>query len=546
MQQFRRLLFILTLAVSTLTLAEPPEAPDGKRWTIVGNMTDEFNGNSLNLDKWGINSTGWRGRPPGRFLEDNVRVSGGSLQLTASKLDNPFPVENPSPEDLYQTWTHGGALVASNHRATYGYYETRMRANKTFMSSTFWLINRRGEGTDCDLRVTELDITETVGWNSSDRNFVFTTMSSMNSNTHSRQTNCESTPVGSQGGKAEIGENAYENYHIYGVWWKSKDELLFYLNNEYQYTIKPPADFDLPMYLRMVVETYNWNAPNPGNDGIDGSLAERTTYYDWTRTWELVDEDTQTPFRGQTTTIPGTIEAERFDEGGQGVAYNDSNPNNNGSNVARENEAVDIQARDGGVTIGWTTNGEWLEYTLNSQAGTYDLEARVAAVSSGKSIVVKLDGSNIGTFNIPNTGAWESFQTIKIPNVNVGGGNGKVLRIEFVGGGVNLNWIRFSQANTARTSAVTPTLSPTSTPGSEQIDVYPNPLIGGNELTIDLNSLGDNVNVLVFDAMGRKVFESFSSDRFLKLQAEVFPTKGLYLIQINSFNRSERYKLLVK
>jgi len=36
----------------------------------------------------------------------------------------------------------------------------------------------------------------------------------------------------------------------------------------------------------LVVETYDWN-PVPADGGMTGTEAERTTSYDWVRTWEL-------------------------------------------------------------------------------------------------------------------------------------------------------------------------------------------------------------------------------------------------------------------
>jgi len=157
---------------------------------------------------------------------------------------------------------------------------------------------------------------------------------------------------------------------------------------------------------------------------------------------------TQEPFGGVARSIPGTIEAEDYDIGGQGVAYNDTDPVNNGPNVFRENEGVDIEARDGGNNVGWTANGEWLEYTVNANAGAYDLEARIATISTGKSIVAKLDGVTLGRFNLPNTGGWGAFQTVKIENVRIAGGTNKILRLEFEGGGTNINWLKFSSRTT--------------------------------------------------------------------------------------------------
>ena len=280
MKKNTNLLLVLLLCFVVVNVFAQPAAPNGKKWEKIEVMSDEFNGSSLNNNKWAINSPQWEGRRPARFETSSVSVADGDLKISASKKTNPF-----------NGWTHNGGLVRSKTRNTYGYYEARMKGNKTFMSSTFWLINKSNEGSGCDIRTTELDITETVGLNSNGANWVNNMIINMNSNTHSRNTNCNNTPVGQQGNKAPLGEESWKNYHIYGVWWKSKSEILFYLDDKFVGQIKPPADFDLPMYLRMVVETYDWNPPKAGQDGMNNSLENRTTYYDWVRSYKLVNDD---------------------------------------------------------------------------------------------------------------------------------------------------------------------------------------------------------------------------------------------------------------
>ncbi|AXT56153.1 T9SS C-terminal target domain-containing protein [Aquimarina sp. AD1] len=279
MEKNNKSIIFLLLCMITVSVFAQPTPPNGKKWEKIDIMSDEFNGSSLNTNKWAINSPQWEGRKPARFETSSVSVGNGDLKISASKKANPF-----------NGWTHNGGLVRSLTKNTYGYYETRMKGNKTFMSSTFWLINQRNEGSGCNLRVTELDITETVGVNSNGANWVNNMITNMNSNTHSRNTNCNNTPVGQQGNKAPLGEASWKNYHTYGVWWKSKSEILFYLDGQFVGQIKPPADFNLPMYLRMVVETYDWNPPKNGQDGINDSLENRTTYYDWVRSYRLVDD----------------------------------------------------------------------------------------------------------------------------------------------------------------------------------------------------------------------------------------------------------------
>ncbi len=274
------LLFFLLFTI-TSTIAQPTP-PNGKEWQLIDMMSDEFNGTDLNGSKWAKSDPQWRGRVPGLFKENTIAVNDGKLKVTNYKLS--------SPEGDY---THACGMVRGLQRNTYGYYETRMKASRTFMSSTFWLFNKRNEFSGCDVRTTELDITETVGVNSNGATWVDNTIRQINSNTHSRATTCNDTPIGQEGNNAQLGGKSWEAYHTYGVWWKSKDEILFYLDGQFVYEITPPADFNLPMYLRLVTETYDWN-PTPSDGGMNGSADSRTTYYDWVRSYNLVDSDMNT------------------------------------------------------------------------------------------------------------------------------------------------------------------------------------------------------------------------------------------------------------
>jgi len=155
---------------------------------------------------------------------------------------------------------------------------------------------------------------------------------------------------------------------------------------------------------------------------------------------------TQGPYQGVINTIPGTVQAERYDVGGQGVAFNDVTASNEGG-AFRATEAVDIESiAGGGFNVGWIVANEWLEYTTNVTAGTYKIDARVAAESAGKSFRVELDGATIATFTVPNTGGWQNWQTVSVNNVTVTGGQ-KVLRIFATAGDFNLDNLVFSIVN---------------------------------------------------------------------------------------------------
>lgn len=260
---------------------EDPKSSN-KKWELIKGMSDEFNGKKLNNKKWQSSGQGWKGRAPGLFLAENVKVADGSLQITTTKMSKTVIVHK-------KEFTHGGGYVGSRKGMKYGYYECSMKANKTFMSSTFWLINE-GRGIEgCDKRTTELDIQECVGQIVNDAKWMKDFDQSMNSNTHSRNIpeGCNYKKGTSKGG-GELGGKVYDDYHVYGVWWKSKDEVLFFLDGKLVKNVTPPADFNIPMHLRMVVETYDWN-PVPIDGGMSDSKEDRTTNYDWIRSWKLVN-----------------------------------------------------------------------------------------------------------------------------------------------------------------------------------------------------------------------------------------------------------------
>ncbi|UYZ62502.1 RICIN domain-containing protein [Hymenobacter weizhouensis] len=160
----------------------------------------------------------------------------------------------------------------------------------------------------------------------------------------------------------------------------------------------------------------------------------------------------QAAYGGTARTLPGTIQAEDYDTGGQGVAYSDSDGGNNGG-AYRAAEAVDLQATTdagGGQNVGWTADGEWLEYTVNvATAGVYDVKLRLASPSAGKQLRVKVGTTTLGTATVPNTSTWQTWQTVTLPGVSLSAGNSQVLRLEIIGGSFNLNWVQFESKGLA-------------------------------------------------------------------------------------------------
>jgi hypothetical protein len=130
-----------------------------------------------------------------------------------------------------------------------------------------------------------------------------------------------------------------------------------------------------------------------------------------------------TPWKGKAHAIPGTIEAEHYDDGPPGVAYHDTTPKNEGVAYRGETQ-VDIEGRPDASNlhgIGWTRAGEWLVYTVDVlQAGVYTIEIPVASNKKGGTFHLEFGGGDrTGPIQIPDSGGWTKLVLIRKDGVKL-------------------------------------------------------------------------------------------------------------------------------
>ncbi|MEA2710118.1 MAG: hypothetical protein QOF78_2719, partial [Phycisphaerales bacterium] len=210
--------------------------------------------------------------------------------------------------------------------------------------------------------------------------------------------------------------------------------------------------------------------------------------------------------------VPATIQAENFDDGGQNVSYFDTTTGNAGGKY-RSSDVDIIAASEGGYAIGFTRPGEWLMYTFNAPAaGTFDVDVRVACGNAGGVFHLEIDGvDKTGAINLANTGGWQQWKTLTKSGVAIGGGQ-HTMRLAFDrsnGGDIgDINWIKFRAATTTPTVSVAATDSSASEPGtntgkftitrtgSTSASLLVNYVIGGSATNgSDYNSLAGSVTI---------------------------------------------------
>ena len=144
----------------------------------------------------------------------------------------------------------------------------------------------------------------------------------------------------------------------------------------------------------------------------DGKVSKLVSY-------KLTVNNKRSAFKNNVT-IPGIVEAENFDRGGEGLSFHDSDSNDEAkSNYRSDNEGVDIKKSNGGYVLGWTAQNEWYEYTVEiTQAGKYTCDAVVSSGLSGSGfnvgIVENGKVTNLWRMSVPQTGdnSWDNYKTI--------------------------------------------------------------------------------------------------------------------------------------
>jgi hypothetical protein len=123
------------------------------------------------------------------------------------------------------------------------------------------------------------------------------------------------------------------------------------------------------------------------------------------------------PYGGTPVSIPGTVQAENYDTGGQGVAYNVTSVN--GTDNSYRSDGVNLETASSPATgndLGWTASGQWFKYTVNvATAGTFTVSFLVASPNgiSDAFHISNSSGTNLsGSVNIPDTGGWQNWTTI--------------------------------------------------------------------------------------------------------------------------------------
>ncbi len=209
--------------------------------------------------------------------------------------------------------------------------------------------------------------------------------------------------------------------------------------------------------------------------------------------------------------IPGKIEAEH-------------------SNLQFGTNTETTSDTGGGLNVGWTDIGDWLEYAIenNTDITKFNISFRVAAQSSGSSFEYYLNNNRVGVVAVPSTGGWQVWQTVN-REINIEKGK-HYFKILVVNGGFNINFFQISNITTNQIEL-----------NKGTFDIYPNP--ASEKIIINAPDFTYH-KIEIIDLKGKTVM-----NKFVNYEPELhFPVNlmdGIYAVRLSNSNDAYIRKLII-
>ncbi len=242
--------------------------------------------------------------------------------------------------------------------------------------------------------------------------------------------------------------------------------------------------------------------------------------------------------------IPGGIQAEKFDRGGEGNAYKDLSPGNAGftgnSIYYRDQEDVDIYPcndEGGGMMVSDIEAGEWLNYTLDSvKEGRYRISCRVSG-ERGQAVKMKfmLNDRLLFLFSSSvqvNDGEWTDLEFEGFIPETSGSG---ALKIIFETGSFNLNYIKFTGSEEV--------LSSNLPVKQESIQIYPSPY--NHSIYVNVAEIDDDVSVSLFDLQGKEYYRQNRVSESVNIPVKSCWPAGVYLVRLSGTYNNLTRKVII-
>ncbi|MCQ2065399.1 MAG: endo-1,4-beta-xylanase [Bacteroidaceae bacterium] len=247
----------------------------------------------------------------------------------------------------------------------------------------------------------------------------------------------------------------------------------------------------------------------------------------------------RSPFKGEIA-IPGTIQAENFDKGSDGISYHDSDSNREGYTSYRTDGGIDIVTGNGGYAVGYTSTGEWMEYTVNVQeAGMYEFDAYVSSGVTNSSFSLSLSTEDsqkdlTTPMAVPcvQSGNYENYRAVHGRLSAKLQAGPQVIRINVTGGGCNIDRIELRRLTISTDIKAPITVTPSSVTAGETCTIS----VAAAKANDSITKVNVYINNVLYKTMDKAPF-----------QFDYKPSaKGEYLINAEAYVSSGKVSALTK
>ena len=191
-----------------------------------------------------------------------------------------------------------------------------------------------------------------------------------------------------------------------------------------------------------------------------------------------------------------------------------------------EQEGLSIENcfdQNGGYNLSYMNQGDYAKYLVHVvESGIYKVKARVSSNYNGGIFNLVLSGDSsdeivLNNFQVPNTGGWQSWQTIE-KEFEFSQGSYE-LTMNVLGNEFNLNWIEFEFVEPLSNDDIRPI----------RLTLHPNPSSG----TIVVNSEVPIDRIEIFSLQGKLINRIFIDGKSqFSMQQNL--SNGLYLLKFNN------------
>lgn len=237
------------------------------------------------------------------------------------------------------------------------------------------------------------------------------------------------------------------------------------------------------------------------------------------------------PYKGVMPTVPGTIEAEDYNEGGKGIAYWDNTPGNRFLEYRNDDVDINRNVRRNMYYISDMAQGEYINYTFEVvEDDVYTIDFVIGATQSGQTQKFYLEFdyikmTNPREYTVPYAPI-SALETVTVPNISLTKG---VHTMRFIPRG-NMNLDKFTFTGTK--SGIYNT---------EYNAVFVSADQGQGMFTI--HNIETHALATVLDVNGRVLFSKMVSANENVLQLSGY-AKGVYFLQLQTDKNIIKRKLI--